>query len=114
MREWSVPVPEELSEELHSLLTTATADEIEFLVSFSDGYKVEIFADEHPPPHFRVSYKGASNTYRIDNCEPMHGDALRRHYRRIRKWHAKNRARLIDVWNTTRPTDCPVGAFREP
>lgn len=113
MTEWSVPVPNDLSEELHSLLSAATAGEIEFLVSFSDGYKMEIFADEHPPPHFRVMYKGDSNTYRIDDCKPMHGDALRRHYRWIRTWHAKNRTRLIEVWNTTRPADCPVGVFRE-
>ena len=40
------------------------------------GFKVDIFADEHPPPHFRVSYQGESASYRITDGVKI-GGALR-------------------------------------
>ena len=60
-----------------------------------------------------VEFRDANDTYRIDNCQRMHGDALARHDRVIRQWHARNRDRLIAIWNARRPSDCPVGEFRD-
>ena len=77
-----------------------------------NGLIVEVYSNEHPPPHFRVRYSGASADYRIDNCEQMNGD-LGRHYHQIRMWHKRNKAKLIDAWDERRPSDCPVGRFRD-
>jgi hypothetical protein len=85
----------------------------EFLVKKFDGIKVEVFADEHPPPHFRVKTSAGVGNFSIDTCEPLHGaDAVMRRHREIRRWHKENRQMLIDRWNETRPSDCPVGQFR--
>ena len=35
--------------------------------------KIEIFAREHPPPHFRVSYQGDTASYRISDCTKING-----------------------------------------
>jgi hypothetical protein len=110
---WSVEVPDDIAGSLERALDAATAGEIEFLVSFTNGFKIEIFADEHPPPHFHVEYKQQKNTFRITDGAPMHGDELSRHFRIIRKWHAANRKKLIQRWNETRPADCPVGPIVE-
>ena len=83
------------------------------LVSKIEGLKVEVFAREHPPPHFRVAANGETANYRIDDCTQLNG-GLRRHYRSIRKWHAQNQQTLIQTWNAMRPSDCPVGAYRSP
>lgn len=91
-------------------------DSISFdlIVGSFNSVKVEIFANEHPPPHFRVKVNEYAGNFSIDTCEFLNGDAsIRRRHREIRKWHAENRKRLIETWNETRPGNCPVGAFRE-
>jgi hypothetical protein len=77
------------------------------------GLKIQIFAREHPPPHFRVLYAGESADYQISDCRKLIG-GLAKWDRTIRAWHAQNKDKLIDTWNRTRPSDCPVGAYREP
>jgi hypothetical protein len=78
----------------------------------SPKLKIEIFANEHPPPHFRAKYGGETGNYRIRDCEQLNG-GLRRHYRVIREWHSKNKPKLIAAWNNFRPSDCPVGEYVE-
>lgn len=90
-----------------------TEDEnLELLVDRFGALKVEVFAREHPPPHFRVKCAGDSANYKIADCAQLNG-GLRREYRAIKKWHAANKAKLIAAWNTHRPSDCPVGEYRE-
>lgn len=86
----------------------------EKVVDVFNGLKVEIFADEHPPPHFRISWAGETNSYSIETGEPLYQEpkTLSRFRHNIRKWHRKNKAKLIKFWNDFRPTDCPVGQYR--
>lgn len=72
------------------------------------GFKVEIFADEHPPPHFRVSYQGENASYRITDGVKIVG-GLERYQRNIAEWYKANRSNLINGWNERRPSDCTVG-----
>ena len=91
MTVWTLPVPIELADSLERLLDDATSHDIEFLVGFGNGFKVEIFANEHPPPHFHVTYKNDENTFRISDAAPMHAEGLNRHFRHIRKWQPTRR-----------------------
>ena len=75
--------------------------------------KVEIFSKEHPPPHFRVTCDNISNDFSIKDCEPLHGQALSRYFRNIKKWHEQSKQILIDYWNQFRPSNCPVGYYCE-
>src|SRR5437762_11128886 len=68
---------------------------IKYLVSRVKNLKIEIFANEHPPPHFRVSANGETANYRIDNCTQLNG-GLQRHHATIRRWHAQNQPLLIE------------------
>jgi hypothetical protein len=82
-------------------------------VGRENGLKMKICADEHPPPHFHVSYQGESASFSITTCERLKGNkGLEKFDRNVRKWWHKNRARLIEVWNENRPTDCTVGQVR--
>jgi hypothetical protein len=76
--------------------------------------KIEIHAREHGPPHFHVSYKGEQNSFALRDCEPLEGIGLAAYFRSIREWHHRNKPLLIESWNRLRPTDCPVGQYREP
>lgn len=75
------------------------------------GLRIEIFSNEHPPPHFRVIYAGETANFTIKNCAKLNG-GLKKWERNIRAWHSKNKPKLIQVWNRTRPSNCPVGEYR--
>jgi hypothetical protein len=86
---------------------------LEHEVDKLNGLKIEVFSDEHPPPHFRIKFGGETNCFRIADAQPMYGDALKQYFRNIKKWHKDNKQVLIDAWNKTRPSDCPVGKYEE-
>jgi len=92
--------------------STEDQDRLELLIDRFAGLRVEVFAREHPPPHFRVIGGGESANYRIADCVQLNGD-LRRQYRAVKAWHAANKPKIIEAWNRRRPSDCPVGEYRE-
>ena len=78
------------------------------------GYKFEIFSNEHPPPHFRVSKGGQVANFSIIDCVKLNGDKrFERDTEIIKSWHQRNRTNLIETWNRVRPSDCPVGPIKE-
>lgn len=118
--EWCIELPSELVAELEdSFASGPIIDDkgthllLEQEFDRLDGLKIELFSKEHPPPHFRVYFQGISNSFTIEDCTPMHGDALKKYFRNIKKWHKDKKQELIDFWNTMRPTDCPVGVYRQ-
>lgn len=115
MSEWAVPAPESLVGQLRDdfqsgpLLDDNGRRQLEEAsVDSINGLRVEVFAREHPPPHFRVVYQGESANFDICSGEPLTA-GLTKWHRNIRKWHGSNRSVLIDSWNRMRPSDCPVG-----
>jgi hypothetical protein len=80
------------------------------LVARVRGLSIKILADEHPPPHFHVSYQGQHASFSIVDCSRLPGvKGLERYERRIHDWWSKNQSLLVERWNATRPSDCPVG-----
>lgn len=74
------------------------------------GLRLFVFSNEHPPPHFRVTYQGASADYVIETGQKLVGDpALQKFDRNIRKWWAKNKLSVAQAWNKSRPSGCTVG-----
>ena len=103
---------EEDIEQLRALgvnVTPGMRNLTEYLIKTVNQFKVEIYSNEHPPPHFHVSYNGEANSFRIDNGEPLYDKGLKRYWKNIRDWHSDNKSTLIKVWNETRPSNCPVG-----
>lgn len=78
------------------------------LVRWTGGIKIEVFSDEHPPPHFRLKHKNQTANYKIADCERMNG-SLRLPQRAVRKWWQEYREDIANAWNKYRPADCPVG-----
>lgn len=120
MAEWIVAVPQELEEDLkRSLLIEnlselhGRSDSLILIVDSIGKLKIEIFANEHPPPHFRVSCGEGSCRFRISDGTPLDANGLSKYFRRIKTWHKENKKVLVDIWNARRPSDCPVGEYRE-
>lgn len=85
----------------------------EELVARVDGVKIEIFANEHPPPHFRVKYQGSTANYTISECRRLKGSGeILKFEKNIEHWWKDNKKKLIEAWNNKRPSDCPVGKYR--
>jgi Domain of unknown function (DUF4160) len=90
----------------------SASEDLELLVDRFGALKIEVFAREHPPPHFRIKCGSESANYKISDCTQLNG-GLRREYRAIREWHRENKGKIIAAWNEHRPADCPVGEYRE-
>lgn len=124
MTEWLVSVSDDLIEELAESIQQGPILEIregkvlrllnEETVARIQGLKLEIFSNEHPPPHFRVKYQSSTANYQIKDCSRLNGSGeVLKYEKNIRLWWGKNKTSLIETWNRLRPSDCPVGEYRE-
>ena len=74
-----------------------------------DGYKIEIYPDEHRPPHFHVVRDGNKlAAYTIKDCAKLSGELPNGVERKVRFFHECAKDKLISFWNNTRPGDCCV------
>ena len=83
------------------------------LVERVNGLKIEIYPREHPPPHFHVLGGDIDASFSITDCSLIKGKIGRRDKELIQWWHNRCRTILINTWNETRPSDCPVGPIHE-
>jgi hypothetical protein len=122
MPEWITYVSEDLCVKLQSELSYADVkyqrsglppDALIYTLDRIGPLQIQVFSNEHPPPHFRVICNAGRNDFKISDCTPLHGNELSRFFRQIREWHKTNKQKLITTWNDTRPSDCPVGLYRE-
>ena len=67
---------------------------MEHKVGASGSLIFEIFSNEHPPPHFRVSYQGETANFTIKDCKKISGK-LNFYEKNIRYWHKDNKEQLI-------------------
>ena len=74
-----------------------------------NGLKIEIYPNEHPPPHFHVKTGDVSASFSIDDCQLLEGKVGHREKALINWWYVRSRKVLVKTWNDTRPTDCKVG-----
>ncbi|WP_409449560.1 MULTISPECIES: DUF4160 domain-containing protein [unclassified Brevundimonas] len=81
----------------------------------SKRVKLEVFSDEHPPPHFRVSYDGSSANFAIQTGLRLDGNAsLAVKDRTVAQWWLTYRVAIAALCNKTRPTGRTVGEFVAP
>ena len=85
--------------------------EIRQLVARVNGLKIVINSNEHPPPHFHVTSPNVNASFSIEGCEKLEGSIRSQDLRKIKYWHQHAKPLLIDVWNSSRPTNCTVGDY---
>jgi hypothetical protein len=83
------------------------------LVARVNGLRIEVFAKEHAPPHFHVRGGDVDATFSLESCEYLQGDVGCREKALIEWWYQRSRKQLIQAWNSSRPSDCPVGDYTE-
>ncbi len=77
------------------------------------GISIQVFAREHPPPHFHVTRGDLDATFSILDCAHLHGKVTPRDAAIVRWWYERSRPLLINTWNATRPEGCPVGPIED-
>ncbi len=75
------------------------------------GLKIELYAKEHAPPHFHVKGNNIDASFVIESCELLNGSISTKDRKKIEYWHKYSKPKLIEFWNKTRPSDCPVGSI---
>ena len=83
------------------------------LVHRVGNLKIEIFSREHAPPHFHLTGPDIDATFSIDDGTLLTGSISSTQRKRVDFWYHRSREKLIEVWNQTRPSDCPVGKISE-
>lgn len=82
------------------------------LVDRIKGLRIEIRLREHPPPHFHVRASDIDAAFSVADGSHLWGDIDGRNLRLVQWWYPRARSRLIEIWNDTRPTNCPVGMLK--
>ena len=88
--------------------------EVRHLVTRVNGLKIEIFSNEHPPPHFHVSSPNLNASFSIEDCSllsPLKKPPSAADLNKIKYWHKYAKPLLIETWNSTRPISCTVGEY---
>lgn len=78
-----------------------------------ESLRIEIRLREHAPPHFHVMAPGIDASFAIEDCRLIADNVDGGTQRKIEVWFRGSRAVLVRTWNTTRPSDCPVGPIAE-
>lgn len=111
--------PKELAFILENLIAYHSLDlddklySIRALVDNVAGLRIEIFSNEHAPPHFHIRANGINAVFSISDCSLIQGEIGDREYKMIKWWYRRSRKKLIEFWNNTRPSDCKVGSIVE-
>jgi hypothetical protein len=84
------------------------------LVDSVNGLRIEIFSREHAPPHFHVSKGSIDATFSISDGRHLNGSIGNREKALVEWWFARSQAKLVRIWNETRPSGCQVGPIHIP
>ena len=74
------------------------------LVGRINGLRIDIYANDHSPPHFHVKSPNVDASFTIDNCEKLNGSISSADYKKVRYWHQHAKSELLNQWRETRPT----------
>ncbi len=81
------------------------------LVARVNGLKIEVFSNEHPPPHFHVKSSEIDASFSIEDCRLLNGKIPSSASQKVKYWHRYSKPKLIEAWNSSRPTGCTVGPY---
>ena len=85
-------------------------------VSRKGKFSIEIYSNEHPPPHFHVRGPNINASFSILDFSKMEGcgDLSKKALRLIQMFYEQGgRDKLVEFWNRSRPHNCPVGPIEQ-
>lgn len=89
--------------------TDGTIYNIKQLIAKVNGLKIEIYSKEHSPPHFHITGNNVDAVFSLADGTFLDGKIAGRDRDLIEFWYKRSRSLLVETWNSSRPTNCPVG-----
>ena len=71
------------------------------------GIVIQMYYDEHAPPHFHALYSGDEAQITIDPIRLWHGDLPQRALSLVIEWAALHQRELMENWNLARQDQRP-------
>ncbi len=83
------------------VLPDGSVYEIKQLMGRINGVKIEMYSNDHNPPHFHVKTNcGRINaTFKLDDCSLLTGDISRDDLKRVKYFFDTNKEKLQSFWN---------------
>jgi hypothetical protein len=72
-------------------------------IKIIDGIKINIYSNEHMPPHFHVIYGNYEALIRIKDLEIEKGKLPNRQYRKVKKWATGYQNALNNIFEQFNP-----------
>ncbi len=99
----------------------AISGKLSFIITFGviedqiEGMKIEIYPKEEGIPHFHVRCQGTTAKFSIKDSAFLDGNLPEKMVRKVKFWYVQEGVKnlLVEKWNSTRPTNCTVGIYRE-
>lgn len=63
------------------------------------GIVIQMFWDDHPPPHFHATYAGEEPMIEIESSRVLQGHLPRRALRFVLEWTELHRDELMEAWD---------------
>jgi hypothetical protein len=71
-------------------------------IAYFYGVMIQMYYDEHEPPHFHARYGGAKAVVRLSDGEIIAGELPPTAARMVRQWALARRNELQDNWHRAR------------
>lgn len=68
-------------------------------ISMFYGIAIQMFWDEHAPPHFHATYGGSEVAINIKNLTVMNGKLPNRALKLVLEWAQNHQTELMEDWN---------------
>ena len=86
------------------VLPDGTVYEIKQQMGRINGLKIEMYHNDHNPPHFHVKSNCGTidATFKLDDCSLLNGEISRADYQRIKYFFDSKKEILVKFWEETK------------
>ena len=67
-----------------------------------DGIKIDLYFDDHVPPHFHAIYAEYEELIEIKTLATYRGSLPIKQHKKVIKWAKKNQDVLMEIWESLR------------
>jgi hypothetical protein len=68
-----------------------------------DGIKIDLYYNDHIPPHFHAIYAEHEVLIEIDTLKVYRGSLPKAQEKKVKKWAKANQKQLKEIWEAMRP-----------
>ena len=67
-----------------------------------DGVKIDLYYNDHAPPHFHAKYAECEDLIEIKTLGKIKGNLPQKQHKKVIIWAKKNQSLLMEIWDSLR------------